>query len=57
MSKAEKRSRRLAVSLGATKSGDGRIQPPPFESNPLYYAVFIGLLALCVFVLIVTVSK
>src|SRR5947209_1313243 len=50
MSKAEKRTRRLAVSLGATKSPDGRIQPPPFAENPTYYLVFLGLLILCILV-------
>ena len=46
MSKAEKRTRRLAVSLGATKASDGRIVPPTLADNPTYYLVFIGLIAL-----------
>jgi hypothetical protein len=54
MSKAEKRTRRLAVNLGATKGPDGRIQPPAFSANPAYYFVFIGLLVLCVIVLILS---
>lgn len=57
MSKAEKRSRRLAVSLGATKAKDGRIQPPSFNSNPMYWLVFIGLLLMSVFVLVMSNRK
>jgi hypothetical protein len=57
MSKAEKRTRRLAVSLGATKPEGGRIQPPSFESNPQYWVVFIGLLILCVLALIMSNGK
>lgn len=46
MSKIEKSTGRLAVSLGATKSPEGRIVPPAFVANPTYYLVFIGLIAL-----------
>ncbi len=52
MSKTEKRGRRLAVALGATKAPDGRIQPPRVEDNPQYYAVFIGLLILSLIMLV-----
>jgi hypothetical protein len=52
MSKGEKRSRRLAISLGATKRSDGQIQRPALSENPTYYAVFIGL-ALFGFLMIV----
>jgi hypothetical protein len=51
ISKGEKRSRRLAVSLGATKSDRGQIQPPAFVDNPMYYVDFIGLILFGVFVL------
>jgi hypothetical protein len=37
MSKAEKRGRRLAVSMGASKRADGTIQPPKFAENPGYW--------------------
>jgi hypothetical protein len=57
MSKAEKRTRRLAVSLGATKSEDARIQPPSYDSNPMYWFVFIGLLILSVLALIMSIGK
>ncbi len=57
MSKSEKRTRRLAVSLGATKAPDGRIQPPPFGDNPMYYFVFIGILILCVLTIILSAGK
>ena len=57
MSKAERRGRKLAVSLGATKLDDGRIQPPSFDSNPMYWLVFIGLLMLCVAALIMSAGK
>lgn len=52
LSKAEKRGRRLAQSLGATKKDDGTIEPPAFEDNPLYYFVFVMLLILCFVALI-----
>ncbi len=57
MSKSEKRYRRLAVSLGATKSPGGRINPPSAAENPTYYAVFIGLLVLSIVVLILSALK
>jgi len=57
MSKAEKRPRRLAVSLGAMEAPDGRIQPPTYSDNPTCYFVFIGLLILCVIGLILSVWR
>ncbi len=57
MSKGEKRSRRLAISLGATKAPHGRIQPPAYSDNPTYYFVFIGLLILSVLALILSAWK
>jgi hypothetical protein len=54
MSKSENRYRRLAVSLGATKRSDGRINPPTLADNPTYYLVFIGLLALCILVAVLS---
>jgi hypothetical protein len=48
MSKSEKRGRRLAVALGATKDSNGRIQPPTFADNPTYYFVFVGLIAFAI---------
>jgi hypothetical protein len=49
MSKTEKRYRRLAVNLGATKHDDGRIEPPKYDSHPEYWWTFI-VLAIIVFV-------
>ena len=57
MSKGEKRSRRLAVSLGATKDSRGEITPPSYEDSPAYYWVFGGLLAVAVLVLIGHIVK
>jgi hypothetical protein len=57
MSKAEKRTRRLAVSLGATKAPDGGIQPPSYSDNPMYYVVIVGLLVLCALVLVFSAVK
>lgn len=57
MSKTEKRYRRLAVSLGATKRSDGRIQPPAYGDNPTYYFVFIGLLVFFILMLILSAGK
>jgi len=57
MSKTEKRYRRLAVSLGAAKAPDGRIQPPPASENPTYYLVFGGLLVLFFVVAILSAMK
>ena len=57
MSKHEKRTRRLAVSFGATKAPDGRIQPPAFSDNPTYSLVFIGLFIFFVLVLILSAGK
>ena len=54
MSKTEKRYRRLAVSLGATKGPDARIQPPAASENPAYYLVFIGLFVLMILGLIIS---
>ena len=56
MSKAEKRTRRLAVNLGATKGPDGRIQPPAYSANPTYYLIFIGIFILSVIVLILSIK-
>lgn len=57
LSKAEKRHRRLAVSLGATKHDDGRIEPPAFPENPTYYLVFGALLAFGILYLILQMAK
>jgi hypothetical protein len=57
MSKAEKRTRRMAVAFGATKMPDGRIQPPPVAENPVYYLVFGGLLVLCFLIVIFAAMK
>lgn len=57
MSKSEKRYRRLAVNLGATKGADGRIQPPPASENPAYYLVFGGLLLAAVVSLALAAAK
>jgi hypothetical protein len=48
ISKSEKRGRRLAVALGATKALDGRIQPPTFADNPTYYFGFVGRIAFAI---------
>ena len=40
MFKTEKRYRKTAVVLGATKSEGGRIQPPSFGKQPVLLGVF-----------------
>jgi len=57
MSKTEKRYRRLAVDLGATKHPDGRIEPPKYDEYPTYYLVFGGLLALFILVFVIALAK
>jgi hypothetical protein len=57
MSKGEKKARRLAVSLGAAKTPDGRIQPPAFDDDPTYYFVVVGLLILVVIAFALSVWK
>jgi hypothetical protein len=52
MSKAEKRTRRMAVAFGATKAPDGRIQPPRVADNVFYYVFVGGLLLVCFLVAI-----
>jgi energy-coupling factor transporter transmembrane protein EcfT len=44
-SKSQKRAIRLAVSMGAKKLPDGRVQPPTLQENPGYW-LFFGLIAL-----------
>jgi hypothetical protein len=57
MSKTDKRWRRLAVSLGATKEPDGRIRPPSFEDNPNYWLIFGGFLMLFVLLWILSLAR
>jgi hypothetical protein len=57
MSKGQKRARRLAVSLGATKDHRGNIQPPAFGDNPTYYVVFISLIVFGILVFVLNQVK
>ena len=57
MSKGEKKYRSLAVTLGATKAADGRIQPPAASDNPTYWLVFIGLLVVAVLMVVFSAMK
>jgi hypothetical protein len=57
MSKSEKRYRRMAVNLGATKRDDGSIQPPTFGENPHYYFVFGFLVLVLILVLLIKIAE
>lgn len=57
MSKAEKRTRRMAMHLGASKGEDGRIEPPAFSDNPGYWIFFIVMLIFCVGIAILSEMK
>lgn len=57
MSKSEKRTRRLAVGLGATKHEDGRIEPPSFADNPAYYLIFAALLLFGIMAMVARMAK
>lgn len=55
LSKAEKRNRRLAQHLGATKDSKGNITPPSAQESPNYYLIF-GML-LIIFIIAVVAGS
>ena len=55
MSKSEKRYRRLAENMGATKGDKGEIQPPLYNENPGYWHIFLSLLLLAIIALFFTI--
>jgi hypothetical protein len=52
LSQDETRAKRLAVALGATKSPQGRIQPPSFDRNLTCCKAFaaVGIVLLLIFI-------
>lgn len=54
LSKAEKRTRRLARHLGGVEDERGKITPPQGEGQILYYTVFIVLMVVAFGVLLLS---
>ncbi len=53
MSKSEKRWRRAAIDMGATKDSNAKIVPPSYEDNAQYWHLFVGILIFMIVLLAV----